>query len=182
MNVSSRSCRRSWCSHEIHHWPRLPRISHMAGSSPLFPLGTRRGNANMDGARYIRRKDADMLTPQQWNARLAPGQPATAAVIEEVKAVLASPPKPEMSTVELVECLYPASSAREPPEIAARKRLFAILINQYALPALIGYWSRGAPVKSRWGGTSRPYRWHAFVEPQKPTVTCPHCGTVFTPQ
>ena len=136
------------------------------------------------------------MTPDEWNAALAPGQPWQAAygTVERVtKALIDTWPLGEFSsTADLVEELYPAGLVRGDAGQHARTRIFKALM-ALAPRGLAPYARQGAPRPPKnWRLKKtvkeiRPWEWSRPEAPSIPEPiatphvaveahTCPHCG------
>lgn len=94
------------------------------------------------------------------------------AILGRIKATCETLTR-EVSTTELVELLFPETTARG-AGIDRRQALFARLQSS-AAKELAPYATRGEAVPSRFG-PRRPWRWH------KPAATCSRCqGTGVEP-
>jgi len=95
-------------------------------------------------------------------------QATQADMLAEVRRFLdTQPPHRALTTVLLVERVYPEATARG-GGINARKALFRLLMRRAEID-LAGYFTRSPEITTSFG-RKRPYVWHAF------DPTCPRCN------
>lgn len=106
-----------------------------------------------------------MLTPDQWND--IKNHEVNAVVIREAKNVL-DKYRGILSTIDLVEAIYPIKSAVTSLHSFTRQRIYKALPS-LAINELAAYAGRGAEQINMRGNRQRPWLWHAERK------ICPEC-------
>lgn len=116
---------------------------------------------------------------EHWRSVLAPAIPwqdAYPRVASSVKALLAGvTPASALSTVEVVERLWPQAEIHDEADEMARARIFRALRAMIARD-LKDYNRPGEAKKSFRGRTIVPRLWAEYMPANVVQKTCPHCG------
>lgn len=92
-----------------------------------------------------------------------------------------------ISTAALVNLLLPEIACRTPAWMAARSKLFRMILDPKIMKFEPHHAERGEPVKNRFGTVARPWLWSSSYNFERraaeaKTITCPSCGHHFIPE
>src|SRR5271166_2796755 len=168
-------------SHRKGAKPTLPQI----GGIPQYPASPNNAWAAFLRSRFARKAalkhERRKNMRADWPKLLAPGvhwREANVPVEREARLALMNMGEKKISTVGLVELLWPDAECRGMEQVVVRQRIFMILA-KLAVRDLADCASRGATF-IRYGKVCKRWQWGApqpeFNDEYQVGEVCPHCG------
>lgn len=103
-------------------------------------------------------------------------KPAFALLVEKTTKEMLATANNILTTVDVVERLWPPHEIRGPAMAATRQQIFSVLSAGARDGKFAGYVTKGAGKLNKFKRTIHPWHWHAPVTSALPK--CPHCGGV----